>query len=473
MNARLLLAFFSLSALLGVLVPGESVNAARALTRLSRDPYANDGAQHRTQVEPDTFAYDNTIVAAFQTGRYYDGGASNIGWATSDDAGANWTFGFLPNTTIAVGGTLARISDPSVAYDVKHETWLILALGIDNAGQNVVVSRSFDGGFNWQDPVTVDDFNFGNDKTWLACDNTATSPYFGNCYASWDNSGGLIHVSVSSDGGATWNTLGIPGARGLGVQPLALPNGTVVIPYTSFYAAMAAVVSNDGGMTWSAPKRITTTRDHYAAANLRTELLPSAEMDGGGKIYLVWQDCGFIKKCRANDLVMTTTTDGINWTEVTRIPLDPKRKRVDHFIPGIAADANTSGANAHLALTYYYYENAACEIETCKLNVGYVSSTNGGATWSIPQRLAGPMRVAWLPKTTLGYMVGDYISTSIVNGKAIPVFAIAREPRTKLREAMFAPANPLPLRGGTRAATTPRLRAKESDRVHPLPLILP
>jgi len=61
------------------------------LSAVSEDPYTNTDSQHRTQVEPDTFASGNTIVAAFQSGRFTDGGASNVGWATSTDAGATWT----------------------------------------------------------------------------------------------------------------------------------------------------------------------------------------------------------------------------------------------------------------------------------------------------------------------------------------------------------------------------------------------
>jgi hypothetical protein len=67
-------------------------------------------------------------------------------------------------------------------------------------------------------------------------------------------------------------------------------------------------------------------------------------------------------------------------------------------------------------------------VTTCKLDVGYVSSHDGGARWSAPIRLAGPMRLKELPRTFSGYMVGDYISTSIVTGiagdPALTVFAV-------------------------------------------------
>src|SRR5262249_20695414 len=71
-----------------------------ALTKVSHDPYTNTNAYHSTQVEPDTFAWGNTIVAVFQTGRFPGGGSDDTGFATSTDRGKTWTHGFMPGTTI-------------------------------------------------------------------------------------------------------------------------------------------------------------------------------------------------------------------------------------------------------------------------------------------------------------------------------------------------------------------------------------
>src|SRR5467141_1197365 len=102
-----------------------------ALTQISSDPFTNTTSQHRTQVEPDTFSFGSTIVSAFQSGRFFDGGASDIGWATSTDGGSNWTHGFLPGITKYQGaGPYGRASDPSVAYDRRHNVWLISSLAL-------------------------------------------------------------------------------------------------------------------------------------------------------------------------------------------------------------------------------------------------------------------------------------------------------------------------------------------------------
>src|SRR5207247_4548944 len=65
---------------------------------------------------------------------------------------------------------------------------------------------------------------------------------------------------------------------------------------------------------------------------------------------------------------------------------------------------------------------------TCQLDVGFISSSDGGATWSAPTQLAGPMTLSWLPNTSQGRMVGDYISTSFAGGTAHPVFMVANAP---------------------------------------------
>lgn len=126
---------------------------------------------------------------------------------------------------------------------------------------------------------------------------------------------------------------------------------------------------------------------------------------------------------------------------------------VDHFIPGLAVDKGTSGSSAHLGLAYYYYPVSSCNSSTCQLDVGFLSSTNGGSSWSAVTTLAGPMTLSWLANTSQGRMVGDYISTSYANGTAHPVIAVANAPSGSVfDEAMYTPTSGLALSGGTRTS---------------------
>jgi hypothetical protein len=62
-----------------LLFTGTTAYANVAVTRVSSDPHTDSQAQHRSEVEPDTYSFGNTIVSAFQVGRVFGGGASNIG----------------------------------------------------------------------------------------------------------------------------------------------------------------------------------------------------------------------------------------------------------------------------------------------------------------------------------------------------------------------------------------------------------
>src|SRR5436190_24154993 len=146
-----------------------------SLLQLSTDPYTNNTSQHKTEVEPDTLSSGSTIVSAFQVGRFFNGGASNIGFATSTDGGSNFTPGFLPSSTVFAtpAGVYPRASDPSVAFDPKHNVWIISWLGIKNPATgpvDVLVSRSTNGGLTWGKPVVVNASGDFNDKNWSVCD---------------------------------------------------------------------------------------------------------------------------------------------------------------------------------------------------------------------------------------------------------------------------------------------------------------
>jgi hypothetical protein len=185
---------------------------------------------------------------------------------------------------------------------------------------------------------------------------------------------------------------------------------------------------------------------------------------------LVWGDCRFEPGCSANDIVMTSSTDGVNWAPVKRIPLDPIGSGVDHFIPGVAIQGQTLTASLapHIALAYYYYPVANCSASTCQLHVGFSFSANGGGSWSPPQTLAGPMMLSWLANTSQGRMVGDYMSTSYVGANAFPVFASATAPVGGVfQEHMFTSQQP------AASFTGPTLRAHSSGAKYSRPQRVP
>ena len=134
---------------------------------------------------------------------------------------------------------------------------------------------------------------------------------------------------------------------------------------------------------------IATIQFHGDAGGIRSGPLPSAAVDGAGHVWVVWEDCRFRTTCSTNDLVYSTSADGVTWSAVTRIPIDDVSSTVDHFIPGIGIDPATFGAAAHVALHYYYYPQSNCTVSTCQLFVGYISSANGGRPGTLRSALTG------------------------------------------------------------------------------------
>src|SRR5260221_1970028 len=472
------------AALLAAALASAFATAAPALaaepgfTQVTPDRYTPATApagKHATEVEPDTFAFGSTLVSAFQTGRVFNGGATDIGWATSSDGGVSWTHGFLPGTSREAmqPGPFFSVSDPSVAYDARDGVWIISWLGAHFSGGGVVdvmVSRSTDGGLTWGAPVTVAATGVFYDKNWTACDNTPASPFYGHCYTEFDNasSGDLELMSTSADSGLSWGppTPTADNIHGLGGQPVVQPNGRVVVPFEGF-SGIRAFSSDDGGATWNASVQISSRSSHRGPRG-RTSPPPSAEIKRDGTVYVVWHDNRFAPGGTANDTVLSSSADGATWWPVSRIPLDSVGSNVHKSSPALAVNRTSAGASTQLALTYYFDTNPSCSGSTCQIQVGFASSLDNGQTWSAPQILSDPMQLGWLRPTPPGVIGGDYISPSFAAGqqRVVGAFAIglAPSPDGLLNEPMYAGLEKI--RGGaTRTRDDPVL----FTGAHPIP----
>jgi len=409
--------------------------------RLSVDTSTNPAGQHETAVEPADASWGSTVVAAYQVGRFASGGASNIGFAVSRDGGRTWQRGLLPGVTVesVPAGPESAASDPTVAYDAVHSVWLIATLTLERGGSRVMVAHSADG-LHWSLPVTAAT-GPALDKDWLACDNGASSPFRGRCYAMYTDDQQNETVSQSSDDdGLTWSSPVRAAAVLVGTQPAVLADGTLVMIAGSFNGeegltgTIEGARSTDGGATFTGI--VVSSFDSAPLDPMRAISLPSLALDGGGTLYASWGDCRFRPACSANDIVVSTSTDGVTWTAPTRVPLAPTSSSLSAMIPGLGADATSTG---RLGLVYAYFTPGSCARHACALGIAFVQSDDGGATWTKPQQLdAEPMQMTWLPESN-GRMVGDYFATAFAGDRVVPVFTLAIAPTAgRLHEAIFA-----------------------------------
>lgn len=398
--------------------------------RLSVDTFADPQSQHETAVEPGSASFGSTVVSTFQVGRFHGGGADDIGFAVSRDAGRTWRRGYLPG--------IGRGSDPTVTYDSVHGVWIAASLVIRGDNVSVAVNRSTDG-LRWSQPIAV---NAGpdTDKEWIACDGGTASPFRGRCYVVFTDDGANRLVSQSSDdGGLTWGPPVRVAGPLLGAQPLVRPDGSVVVVAVDAdhqNGPVEAIRSTDGGASFGPPVQIAAQQRHVITG-FRAFPLPSAVAASDGTLYVVWHDCRFRPGCSANDLVLSVSADGLTWSAPSRIALDAASSGIDHFIPGLAV---ASASPRRLAVVYAYYPKAACPRAACRFGIAFASSGDGGATWSRPRPLSvETMPLSWIAATDDGRMIGDYLATSFAGGRAVSVFALAAPPVAgRFREAIFA-----------------------------------
>jgi hypothetical protein len=286
------------------------------------------------------------------------------------------------------------------------------------------------------------------------------------------------HTLGAPTANAAAPTIGATG--GIGGVPLVQPPppgaapgtvcGRVVVPVQ--INGVSWFSSSDCGQSWSARTQILPNMTStHSVVQMRTSLLPTSAMDGSGAVYLVWQTRSFrvgSVSSTPNDIamdVMPAPSDAQPnppFGAPARIPIEADNTTAntnDHFIPGIAADPNTSGATAHLGLYFFNYPNAACVYldpanpdNQCNLRVGFVSSTDGGTTWSDPTYLAS-MPLPDIVRTSQGLMVGDYSSADVIpagknKGNAISVFAVGVDDTT-LNQGMYVVPGGLPIGAGT------------------------
>ncbi|HEY3367737.1 MAG TPA: sialidase family protein [Symbiobacteriaceae bacterium] len=206
--------------------------------------------------------------------------------------------------------------------------------------EQLAVAYSDDDGLTWSAPVVATnrtnpvDFN---DKLAVWADQNPSSPYFGNLYLSWTlfRSNGKqspepIMFTRSTDGALTfagasqltpaYNNSKVGGRQGSVIR--TGPDGTVYVIWDGSWNKQSAIVgtrSGDGGNKFGQTFHVADKSDipsPFPGASFRNDSFPLVDVDGRGRLYVVWADYdyalghGTVKLARSADRGATWTTSG-------------------------------------------------------------------------------------------------------------------------------------------------------------------
>ena len=210
----------------------------------------------------------------------------------SADGGATWS---RPNQLSAAhnNGTVGGRQGSAVRTGPDGTVYVFWEDGDNKVGNKMVLASSTDGGVSWTRPsdiAPVRDIadpipgaNFRTDSFLSA----GVDQRNGAVYAAWsDRTGGAGHIVVtkSADKGATWSAPRTVSATANGYaffQGLDVaPNGRVDVGYQALTVLGSATTygngnakidsfytsSNDGGVTWSAPAKVSSASSDPAAS---------------------------------------------------------------------------------------------------------------------------------------------------------------------------------------------------------------
>jgi BNR repeat-like domain len=397
----------------------------------------------------------------------------------SMNGGKTFTDVVLPGRTGFTGGqgVFARVGscgDPALAFGPDGSLYyagLNCNFRKGSTASGLAVSVSHDGGLHWGAPVMVtftDPNELFNDKEWI------TVAPNGSVIVTWTRfksngalrgfAGSPIIMSISHDGGKTWNYANRVSDSShpfnSGSQPHVAPDGTIYVAYegatpsTGFFGdAIILARSSDGGKTFKNtelarawddyncyPINIAQGRQTLSGEQFRINSFPSFAIDPTtGKMAITWADdqmnagCGFEKGGSfagptSNQVKLITSSDGINWSAPEFLTAtDPS----DKVYPAVGFNAG------RIIVTYYTRQHspntAVCQAmveDTTSLALSLVpgpvcldyAARNSNDSFANETRLTTQSSNPYI--TFTGAFIGDYTGAVVdANGKGYASWA--------------------------------------------------
>ena len=280
--------------------------------------------------------------------------AYNINNGHHTENGLVWS-----NVTPNFGASMQ--GDPVVAYDSLGNVFYQNMYGSSSNIQGAKVIKSTDNGATWGTAVTG---CTGDDKNWMACDQT-NGPYANYVYVTMSNyiSGTGGKFARSTDHGATFTNTFNPTSQSLPGMMVCvgaynnIQGGAVYVVTNSgdqFAATYTFYRSLDGGATFS--QKSAQHFSNYVGTNIsgrnsvegmRTRPYPFIAADNSfgpnrGKLYLVYASNDPPGNGKKPDIWCRSSSDGgSTWTSAVRVNDDPNPQSNHQWHPAIWCDKET------------------------------------------------------------------------------------------------------------------------------------
>jgi hypothetical protein len=259
----------------------------------------------------------------------------------------------------------------------------------------------------------------------------------------WSDGGahGLV-AGFSFDGGATWGETPQPFsacAGGLGYERASDPwvsfgpDGTAYSISISFDQntprnAVAAAVSTDGGRTWG---RTSTLIADTSAQFFNDKESVTADPVHAGVAYAVWdrlespnqnpRAIAHAAAFRGPALFSKTTNGGQTWSVPREIVSTPSRQQT--IGNEIVVDPRTD-------TLYDFFNLITPPFSVTAFKAAFVKSTDGGATWTTPQIIAGIETVGVTdPNTGQAIRTGDIIPQATIDPRTGQLYVVWQDSR--------------------------------------------
>ncbi len=397
------------------------------------------------------------------------------------------------------GHTYDAASDPSVAFDSRGNAYFsCIMFDIKGNAGGILVGRSPAGaggsfyndvpspagGVDKAHYVVVEDnsASAGVDKEWIAADSFKHSPYRDSVYVTWTEflnsprcaQGGQcsspIYFSRSGNHGLTWSKpKEISGNSGTlcfdgnlfdprrrphdcdldqGSEPVVLPNGNLVVVFNNGNTRdgnpnqqQLAVVSKDGGRTWSKPAlvgrdvvrkepqcRLSDGPDQCVPGSfVRVDDFPLVAVDrSNGHLYSVWDDY----RDGRYDIRLSGSTDGGRSWVSRRHPVY-REHGFDQYMAAVAV----SPSNHDIALSFYVTRRVPNEYGhhgTFRSGQPGVEKEESGYLLAVGKGLRDAFSVSSLapsfppPDGIQAGFNGDYSDLVVVGDAAHPIWSDTR-----------------------------------------------